>query len=94
MWYQSVAETKRVLATTTHIQTEMHLIYQMRDYASRHAIFLLPMTQSTDNPFELDEHYIQFKEYATQFLTVREKLLGPETSDIVIRSWEKSRPLN
>lgn len=93
VWYQSVEENKRVLAATSHMQSEMQLIYQIRDSVSRRAVFLLHMTQTTDDPFLLDEQYIHFKDAANLFLLTREKLLGPGASENVLRIWEKATPL-
>ena len=87
-WYHSVEEDKRVLAETSHKQDEMQLIFQIRDSASRRAVFLLQMAQFANDPFLLDEQYTQFKEAASPFLVAREKLLGPDASDTVLRMWE------
>ncbi len=92
VWYKSVEENKRVLATTTHLQSEMRLIYQMRDSASRRAVYLLHMAQMTDDPFAVDAEYMRFKEAANPFMLAQEKLTGPGATETVLRLWKKTRP--
>ena len=92
VWYHSVEENKRVLAETSHKQDEMQLIFQIRDSASRRASSLLQMAQFASDPFLLDEQHIRFKQAASPFLVAREKLLGPDATDTVLRMWEHARP--
>lgn len=92
VWFHNTTDNKRVLAETFHQQNEIQLIYQIRDGANRRAVFLLQMANSIEDPFLLDEQYINFKEAASPFLVAREKLLGPDASYIVLLKWEEISP--
>jgi signal transduction histidine kinase/CheY-like chemotaxis protein len=73
-------------------QKEQRLIFTMRDAAHKRSLSLFHMA-TLDDPFERDDEYLRFKQYATDFILARDELLEKHLQTGERPVWEKVRPI-
>jgi signal transduction histidine kinase/DNA-binding NarL/FixJ family response regulator len=92
IWVRSVTANTERIASIVRETREQELMFGMRDAAHKRALSLFRMA-AMDDPFERDDEYIRFKEYAGNFITARDELLDEYLSENEQPIWERARPM-
>jgi signal transduction histidine kinase len=92
VWTKTVSTNNNNLLKMSHEQDQRHLIFSMRDASHQRALSLYRMANMSD-PFERDEEYLRFKQFAVQFISARQTLLEHYLSEPEQRIWDQIRPL-
>jgi len=91
LWIKNLRDAEQNLSQLAQKLEEARLVFTIRDSAFRRVIKLFQMTAIQD-PFELDEQYMQFKELAQIFIQGREKLLNYDLSPQEQAVWMSTKP--
>ncbi len=91
IWIRSVSSTMDRIEAIARETREQELMFTMRDAAHKRALSLFRMV-SMDDPFERDDEYLKFKEYAGEFLGARDELLAKFLDKTERPLWERVAP--
>jgi len=91
LWIKNLSDAEKNMANLAQKLHEARLVFTLRDAAFRRVIKLFHMT-ATDDPFERDEQYMQFKELAQTFIIARQELLKHELTNKELQAWLSAKP--
>ncbi len=92
IWMTSVNSNTHRIEAIIRETRQQELMFNMRDAAHKRALSLFRMA-AMDDPFERDDEYVRFKEYAGDFITARDELLSDYLTQNDRPKWERVRPL-
>lgn len=89
---RSIRDSRDHLHEIIHEQEKITNVYKMRDSATTRSMILFHMA-TMDDPFDMDEKYLEFKDQAEIFIKALQDLLDRVDDPRVLEVWEKTRPL-
>jgi len=91
VWGKTVSNNNRYLQNLVDKQAEAHLVHMLQNRAKDRAISIYRMT-SLNDPFELEEEIVHFRELGSDFISAREKLLLRKRSPLAEATWANVQP--
>lgn len=92
VWLKTVSTNSGNLQHMALEEDQRQIIFTMRDASYQRAISLFRMAAMRD-PFERDEEFLRYKQYAVEFIIARGKLLQHNLDQAELAIWEKTKPL-